>query len=81
MKKSVIKVIIPTHIKVCSDFVKDVYWVSQDKENHRFYIRGNNGYNGFEGDGFTSFVGAFEHAKKLLLDDVRNFQTTEEKQQ
>lgn len=71
-KKMTPQIYLKSEIKISSSLVKDVYFIIQDEETGRFYITGNNGYNGFEGSGFADLEKAIKQAKKLILDDINN---------
>lgn len=54
------------YVKVSHDMVPDWYKIEQS-ENGKFYITSNNGYNGYEGNGFPKIEVAIKCARKMIL--------------
>lgn len=62
-----------TQIKSHGIVLREANFVYTIEERYaRFYIIGNDGYDGFEGDGHTSLVAAIKHAEKLIKQAVKD---------
>lgn len=55
-----------SRIKITEPSISDTYFIEQDETNGRFYITSDNGYNGFEGEGYTSLVSAINNVNKMI---------------
>jgi len=55
-----------TRIKITEPSISDIYFIEQDETNNRFYVTSDNGYNGFEGEGFSSLVSAIHNVNKMI---------------
>lgn len=54
-----------------------IYTIEQD-DNGRFYIIGNNGYNGYEADGIKDLEKAIKEAKAKITMEIREIQLYKE---
>ena len=52
-------------IRISEPSISDVYFIEQD-DNDRFYITSDNGYNGYEGDGYSDLEKAVKQVKLYI---------------
>ena len=61
-----ISIILQTEkIKISEPNISDIYFIEQG-DNNKFYITSDNGYNGYEGDGYYDLEKALKQAKNLI---------------
>jgi len=58
-------------VSVTEQMISDVYFIEQN-EDGRFYITSENGYNGFDGNGFADLEFALKQVKKSIKDFFRD---------
>lgn len=54
-------------IRITEPAINDVYYIEQ-ADNDRFYIVSNNGYCGYEGEGYDDITKAIAHVKRMIKD-------------
>ena len=52
-------------LKVTSEVNSEIYFIEQS-ENEKFYITSDNGYDGYQGDGWQTIEQALKHTKSLI---------------
>jgi len=55
-----------TSIKITEPMIADIYYIEQADNNKRFYVTSDNGYNGYEGEGFSELEKAIKNVKGMI---------------
>jgi hypothetical protein len=59
-------------IVIKEEHISDTYYIEKCDERGRFFVTSTNGYNGFEGDGFTNLEDAIKSVKVQIKDHFSN---------